>query len=288
LTADVVITGASGFLGRHLIAHYLAAGRSVVALTRDPARLSDVREVRVVVATDYATLPAAHTVIHLAAQRNMPTRRASSFLRANVELAERMARLARGAERFVYVSTALALLDGNSAYITSRVAGLSAVEHFGNVATVLPSIIYGPDHPRAPNRIATHIRRLLRRPFRIGIGGPQAPRNMVFVDDVVRAVANAESGRTMVTGENVTQDELERQVYLAAGRPPAPRIVLPRAAVLGATRVADALLRFERTSGWTSRVETLLAPWCFASSAAHTPFAEGVRRTVAAIEERTA
>jgi nucleoside-diphosphate-sugar epimerase len=283
LSASLVITGASGFLGRHLIARFLGEGRDVVALTRDAARLDDLSHPRLrVIATDYGADLARivgkdDTILHLAAQRNMPTRHAASFRWPNVELPGILARL--GPERFVYVSTALATAAGpRSAYLASRVEGLARMN---GVTTVLPSIIFGPDHPRAPNRIARHIRALLRRPFRIGIAGEQAPRNMIFVDDVVNAIARMESG--LVTGENVTQDELERQVYAAAGRKPAPRIVIPRGALQMAARTLDAVLRFESASGWCSRVETLLAPWCFPPSNAYTPFAEGVRRTVEAI-----
>jgi len=278
----VIVTGASGFLGRHLIAHELAAGREVIAMTRDAKRLDDLRHPRLRVVEGTIPAESAETVVHLAAQRNMPTRSAASFHAANVELARNVARAAKG--RFVYVSTALALAshDVPSAYIASRKEALDAVG--SDAAIILPSIIFGPDHPRAPNRITRHMRGLLRRPLRIGIGGKQEPRNMVYVDDVVRAIAHAPVGRTLVAGENVTQERLESEVYAAAGRKPATRIVLPRFAALAATKTIDTILGYDRASGWTSRAETLLAPWIFEPSRDATPFAEGVRRTVAALQ----
>lgn len=279
---SVIVTGASGFLGRHLIAHELGAGREVIAMTRDAKRLDDLRHPRLRVVEGTIPAESAETVIHLAAQRNMPTRNAASFHAPNVELARNVARAAKG--RFVYVSTALALAgnDVPSAYIATRKEALDAVG--SDAAIVLPSIIFGPDHPRAQNRITSHIRGLLRGPIRIGLGGKQEPRNMVYVHDVVRAILQAPIGRTLVSGENVTQERLERETYAAAGRRPAPRVVLPRFAALAAAKTIDAILGYDRTSGWTSRLETLLAPWCFEASKDATPFAEGVRRTVAALQ----
>jgi nucleoside-diphosphate-sugar epimerase len=325
-TGTVVITGASGFLGRHAIAHFLAAGRDVVALTRQPASLDDLQHPRLrVAATDYGASVARElsrgcSLIHLAAQRSMPTGRTERFIDANVRMPEALARqaLAQGVRRFVLVSTALvlgpseapldatgALAGWQSTYVRTRVEGLLAVERVAEgslpLVTLLPPIIYGADHTRARNRITNHMRRTLRAPFRVAIGGPSSKRNLVHVDDVTRSLARAEaaqapSGRHIVSGDNVTQDELESAVRTAAGMPPAPRIALPRAAALSAARIADALLRIDPAGGWTSRLETLLAPWCLRPYAlpffgegaepVATPFAVGIQRTVEALRQR--
>jgi len=320
LTAPVVITGASGFLGRHLITHFLAAGRTVVALTRQPASLDDLTHPQLrVAASDYGPSVALHlssgcSLIHLAAQRNAPKRRAEQFTQANVFLPESLARhaLDKGVRRFIHVSTALvlgpspvpldatdALVEGGSAYVRTRVAGLLAVERVAAeglpLVTLLPPIIYGPDFARARNRITDHLRRVLRAPLRIAIGTNAPRRNLVFVDDVTQAIARAErareaTGRHLLSGDNVTQNELEMAARAAIDASIPPRIVIPSAAAIAAGRVADALLRFDRSSGWTARMQTLLAPWCLRPYAlpafddgvepAATPFALGIRRTV--------
>lgn len=313
-----MITGASGFLGRHLLSRFLGEGRDVIALTRDTARLDDVEHPRLrVIGTDYgpslsAHLPASCSVIHLAARRNVPVRRPGALSAANVGLATTVARcvLERGARRLVNVSSAMALgssakpLDASdplagcsaSAYVRSRVEGLLAVERVAaeglSLVTLLPAIVYGPDHPRAPNRIASHIRRVLAMPFRIGIGGPQERRNLVYAGDVVACIVQAEqmeppAGRHLVSGENVTQDELETEARAAAGLHHGIRLAVPRVAASVATRTLDAVLRFDERSGWSERLRTLLSPWCFRPGmnmgGAATPFAEGVRQTVEAL-----
>lgn len=325
MKGTVVITGASGFLGRHAIAHFLEAGREVVALTRQPASLDDLAHPRLrVAATDYGDsvaheLPRGCSLIHLAAQRNMPTRRTEGFSEANVTMPETLARhaLAKSVRRFVLISTALvlgpsetpldatdALAGWTSSYIRSRVEGLLAIERVAEeglpLVTLLPPIIYGPDHPRARNRITNHIRRTLRAPFRVAIGSRSPRRNLVFVDDVTRSIARAEaadaaSGRHIVSGENVTHEELESTVRTAAGVSVTPRIVVPRVAALIGGRIADALMRMDPASGWTSRMQTLLAPWCLRPYALPsfgegaepmaTPFAVGIQRTVEALRE---
>lgn len=306
-----MITGASGFLGRHLLAHFLDAGREVIALTRNPLLLDDFAHPRLrVTGTSYGAslaneLPRGCAVIHLAAQRNMPSRRASAFTAANVALAEDVARaaLAKEVRRFVAISTSLVLgsseeeRDANAplddrvggAYVRSRVAGLVALERVEGLplVTVLPSIIYGPDHPRARNRMTNYMRQLLRTPVRVAIGGGGARRNLVYVDDVTRSIAAAEastlSGRQLVSGANVTQDGLERTVR----EQPGVRVIVPRVAALAAARTIDATLRIDASSGWASRMRTLLAPWCVAPyrtlDGTATPFDAGVRATIEAI-----
>lgn len=41
----VAVTGASGFIGRHVVAELLDRGPEVVVLTRDPSRLPDRKSV---------------------------------------------------------------------------------------------------------------------------------------------------------------------------------------------------------------------------------------------------
>jgi len=296
----VVITGASGFLGRHVTEAFARRGRPVVALTRDARRLEARDHVRVV-QTDYTTidLPRASTVVHLAAVRNTPGGKGSELQRVNVEVTERLAEAAveRQVRRFIHIGTALVLgssrvpLDetapltaSDDPYIRSKVAGVRALEAMEGLqlVTLLPSIIYGPDHPLARNRITSHMRRLRSQRWRIAVSGPSAPRNLVYVDDVVQAIERAEddpaSSRRVVAGENVMQEELELAVYAALGRRPAPRLVVPRVAVNAAARAADLFIRSEQ--GWLRRIEALRAPWCFRPSESHVSLAEGIARTI--------
>jgi nucleoside-diphosphate-sugar epimerase len=315
----VVISGASGFLGRHVVAAFLAEGRDVIALTRNAARLAAWPVGRPtgpqgtlrIVETDYAAieLPSAAAVVHLAAVRNRPGNAAREMTRVNVELTRSLAlaALRSRATRFVHVGTALVLgssrlpLEGtelamngiaaDDPYVVSKAAGIRTLEAIEGLplVTLLPSIVYGPDHPHARNRITNHLRRLLARPWRVAIGGAE-PRNLVYVDDVVRAIAEAVrdgngehegvgARRRLVTGENVTQAMLESALFAAAERSPTPRLVLPRVAVRTAAHILDTML-LRRGLGWSRRIETLLAPWCFAPSAAHTPLAAGIAATL--------
>jgi UDP-glucose 4-epimerase len=294
----VAVTGASGFLGRHLIARLTAAGRDVVALTREARRLEPGPRLRVV-QTDYRSIdfPQGATVVHLAAARNLP---GGNPLRINVPLARAVAGAAR--ERrvscFVLVATALALgsssipLDETAPlavsadpYIRSRIESVRELESMEGLplVTLFPSIIYGPDFPDARNRVTSHMRRLLTRPLRLAVGGATAPRNLVYVDDVIAAIERAEGERPgtrrVVAGEDVVQDEFERLVCSAAGRRAPRRVVLPRAVAAVGARAADALMR-RGEQGWTHRLETLLAPWCFRSSGPFTALVDGVARTV--------
>jgi UDP-glucose 4-epimerase len=296
----IVVTGASGFIARRLVTSLLANGRDVIALTRD-ARKIDPRPRLRIIETDYRALelPISSTVVHLASVRNAPGTRTSDLADVNVALTERIARAAaaKRATRFIHIGTALVLgssrtpLDdtaplasADDPYIGSKAAGIRVLEAIEGLplVTLLPAIVYGPDHPHARNRITTHMRRVLARPWRVAIGGASEPRNLVFVDDVVRAIVESENTpigtRRLVAGENATQDDLERAVFAAAGRKPTPRVTVPRAVVRAAARTADAILR--REQGWLRRVDTLLAPWCFLPGPSHTPLRDGVAATL--------
>jgi nucleoside-diphosphate-sugar epimerase len=300
----VVVTGASGFIGRPLVTALLGAGREVIALTRDARRIEQRPGLRVI-ETGYGTfdLPAGCTIVHLAAVRNAPGTRASDLAEANVALTGRLGRaaVAARAARFINIATALVLgssrtpLDETAPlaetgdpyadpYVASKIAGIRALEAIDGLplVTLLPAIVYGPDHPAARNRVTAHMRRVLARPWRVAVGGEAQPRNLVFVGDVVAAIRQAENApagtRRLVAGENATQDDLERAVFAAAGREPTPRVAVPRALVRGAGRIADTFLR--REQGWLRRIDTLLSPWCFQPGSPHTSLRDGVDATL--------
>lgn len=313
----VVIPGASGFLGRHLLAHFLAAGRDVVAMTRDRRRLDDVQHPRLrIEEVDYGgalDIPHGSTIIYCAALRNAPQASPSGFRRANVTEPENVARIAmdKDVRRFIHLGTTMVYGPSaiardesaemnmpNNPYAQSKYDGILALERLAAeglpLVTLLPSIIYGPDFPNARSRATSHMRRVLSRPVRVNLNAPA--RNLVFVDDVVRAIASAEErgttgARYILAGDDVTPEEFERAVFTAAGRPPTPRILIPaRIAKFGA-RAIDALLGYDAGSGWSTRVRTMFEPWCFRSDRAISdldfkpaPLAEGVRRTVTTLK----
>ena len=311
----VVITGASGFLGRHLLAHYLGEERDVIALTRDRRHLEDVKHPRLrVEEVDYGgavDIPPSSTVIYCAALRNAPRASASGFTRANVTEPENIARVAmrNQVRRFIHLGTTMvygpsdipldetAPMMPDNPYAQSKRDGILALERLAAdglpLVTLLPSIIYGTDFPNARSRSTSHMRRVLAKPFRINVNAPA--RNLVFVDDVVRAIARAESdgqpgARYVIAGEDTTPEHFERAVFAAADRRPTPKILVPRVVAMVAAGAIDAILGYDVGSGWRARVRTMFAPWCFRSGRAiqdldhkATPLAEGVRRTVATL-----
>ncbi|HXT20118.1 MAG TPA: NAD-dependent epimerase/dehydratase family protein, partial [Thermoanaerobaculia bacterium] len=86
-----LVTGAAGFLGRHLIAGLVAAGTPTVALCREPAALAALAQPLLSVAPadvrDAAAcarlLDGIDTVFHLAAVRNLSGARPEEMVEVN-------------------------------------------------------------------------------------------------------------------------------------------------------------------------------------------------------------
>jgi nucleoside-diphosphate-sugar epimerase len=117
LAEEVLVTGASGFLGRPLVAALAGAGRSVTCLSRrqvpppGAAQRGSVRWVQGDVRhpeSYQAHLRAGMTVYHLAGLRAGAGRRAGDFDAVNVTASSELARrcLDRGIRRFVLMTTA--------------------------------------------------------------------------------------------------------------------------------------------------------------------------------------
>jgi len=296
-----LVTGAAGFLGRHLIAGLVAAGTPTVALCRQPAAFgalahpllqvapADVRDA----AACARLLDGVDTVFHLAAVRNLPGARPEEMVEVNETATLRLARQAAdaGVRRFVAVGTAqvygaspvpldesaaLVAADERSLYAATKARAMLALRELvaagAPVVTISPTIVYGPDHPdhrSRPNRVTEHVRRLLRRSFDIVPGGGEAPRDLVHVGDVVTALLAAArepaavGEELLVTGEPVSYRGLARLVAASAGRRTPVVLSLPLPIARAAAGLVDSVRGFDRRCGWASAVETLVRPWSF-------------------------
>lgn len=298
----VLVTGASGFLGRPLVRALLDAGREVVALSREPAALavpSDPGDVRApalrIVHGDLRDpasyspwLTAGASVFHLAAVRNHPRVRAREMeeinVRATVELARRS--LEAGVGRFVHVSTLLVHGPSGSpsvknvplgTYAESKALAVREIRRLAAeglpAVTVCPAIVFGPDHPSHPNRITSEIRRLLRqRVIRVVAGGRQA-RNLVYVDDVIRGLLAAERRGTVgeeyrLGGEEIAPRDFGRLVLSLAGLRPVATLSLPAGPALAMARIADRWRKSDTGNGYTVAVRVLLNEWRLSSERA--------------------
>jgi lipopolysaccharide/colanic/teichoic acid biosynthesis glycosyltransferase len=109
----IVVTGASGFIGRPLVPRLEQAGNEVVVLGRDPARLKALFPH--LAAASYEDpepiMAGADMVLHLAVRNNDQDGTPEDFTRDNVDLTLRLLEAARatGVRRFVAISSVQAL-----------------------------------------------------------------------------------------------------------------------------------------------------------------------------------
>ena len=250
----VLVTGAGGFIGCHLVRDQLARGRSVVATDIDLGRLdalrldgdlqchqADIRD------TDAMRrlLAGSDTVFHLAAAHLDVLKDEAYFDDVNVRATGELVRLAgeAGVRRVVHCSTVglygpLATLPADEdtvprpdiAYERSKLAGEQAVREAAEasgVSTVIlrPAWVYGPLCPRTLKLIRTIAR---RRFFFVGDGANR--RHPIYITDMVDAFeraaeADLPSGETIIAAgpDTVTVRELVELIIEELGmdyRPP--------------------------------------------------------------------
>ncbi|HFC04956.1 MAG TPA: NAD-dependent epimerase/dehydratase family protein, partial [Rhizobiales bacterium] len=150
----VAVTGATGFVGGHLLASLRATGRPVRVLVRDPAKFDNIDTNTEVVTGDLddraalARLVAGcGAVIHCAGAIAALDRQ--GFLAVNQTGAANVAKAAveAGVKRFVLVSSLAAREAHLSDYAASKKAGEEMVKDIvaaENLAIVRPPAVYGP------------------------------------------------------------------------------------------------------------------------------------------------
>jgi nucleoside-diphosphate-sugar epimerase len=203
----VAMTGASGFIGKVLLAQLLSAGWKVRVLTREPQKWSvsasvDIFAGDLVETRDWSGfLLGVDVVINAAAEIRQP----ELMMAVNVQGPERLlhAALVAGVRRWVQLSSVGAygpIFEGcvdeltperpvgpyeNSKTIFDRLLCEEAKQSQLQVCIVRPSNVYGPG---MVNQSLFQMMNMIRRGWFAYIGPPGASANYVHVNDVVNAL----------------------------------------------------------------------------------------------------
>ena len=227
----ILVTGASGFIGRHLISTLIARGEQVVAVSRyQPAPAVNI-EWKLAPELDGHTdwmplLSGCDAVVHLAgvAHRRVTDRNeyAVELQRVNVDATARLyaAACECGISRFVFVSSLAAVTSRSigavnagtppcptNLYGQSKLAAEEALagleKHGGIPLTVLrPPVIYGAGNPGNMERIFRLIRSGLPLPF----GSLRNRRSFLYVGNLCDVIHRCLVAPAPVTGPYLLSD----------------------------------------------------------------------------------
>ncbi len=232
----VVVTGAGGFVGRALVAHFAGTGRPVRAIVRKPSP-EPVPRLPATAATDLATISDAEldaivvgaaAVVHLAGRAHVQDETASdpvaAYTAANVTATARLARAAVRAsvQRFVFASTAKVNGETSSAsrpfrpddppdprddYARSKLdaerelAAICAGTPTAPIALRLP-LVYGPGVKGNFGRLLDEVASARLLP----LGGIRNRRSLLYVGNLVEAIDAALDAPSPPSGTHFVAD----------------------------------------------------------------------------------
>jgi NAD+-dependent farnesol dehydrogenase len=307
----VLITGATGYLGRALVCAFQASGHSTVAFSRHasgsgvPGETVD-GDVRDASALAHAAR-GCDALCHSAALVSVWRRRREDFDETNVGGLRNALDAARtaGIGRVIYTSSFLALPpSGASApgrwndyqrtkVLADELASL-AVADGAPVIRVYPGVIYGPGALTEGNLIGTMVSDHLRGKLP-GIVGADCVWSYAWLDDVARGhVAALErgqpGGRYRLGGENHPQMRVFELVRELTGRALPRRLPAWMAVAVGAIEESRARLTGRPPLLTAGTVKILTQDWTMDSGVAVdelgysvTPLEDGVARVVAQV-----
>ena len=247
--AAVFLTGASGFLGRHVSARLRERGHVVTALTRrmnaaDPAGpAADLTRP----ASYEAALAGVDTVVHLAAVTGKAA--PAEYARVNVDGTRGLADAARraGVTRFLFCSSiAVAFPDtSHYPYAESKAAGERIVAASGlRFATIRPTIIGGPGSP-----VIAKLASLAALPIIPAFGGGTARVQPILVDDLASLMvdlvdADRFSGEVLELGgrDVLSLRDLLGRLHSARRQTPPRFLPVPMGLILAPLRLIEPLL----------------------------------------------
>ena len=272
----VLVTGASGFIGRPLTATLAAAGYTVRATVRDRGAQDFATGVELALQPDLAApvvwaalVAGMDAVVHLAGIAhvggNVP---AATYDRVNHLATAELVRAAAaaGIRRFVFMSSTRAQAGAASpkplieaaeprptdAYGRSKLAAEAAVRAAGMPYTILrPALVYGP-HPKG--NVAA-LMRLAALPIPLPFGAFANRRSLLALDNLIAAVRfaledpRATNETFLVADPNaISVAELVALLRIGAGRKPWLASV-PPALLSAPSKLVGKREMFERLAG---------------------------------------
>lgn len=248
----VLVTGASGFVGRAVASAHFARGDAVTAVSRSAAPVPEgVERVQADFSVDprlNGSLRGCDVVVHAAARvhvmRDTAADPLAEFRRANVAATEALAEAAAstGVRRFVFLSS-IKVLGENSPSGNPLVASLQPrpIDPYGvskleaeealrgvaertglEVVIIRPVLVYGPG-------VKGNFRAMLqwlRRGIPLPLGGVRNRRSLVALDNLVDLILTSAShpaapDATLLVsdGDDLSTPELLRRAGVALGRP---------------------------------------------------------------------
>jgi nucleoside-diphosphate-sugar epimerase len=285
---SVLVTGASGFIGRHLVPRLIARGRRVSGLVRAASRSDELRAAGVQVligdVTDRAAIERAlersqaGLVFHLAGL--LKALRTDDFGRVNTGGVEAVATACanRADPPVLVVVSSLAAagpsaagrprVEGDSptpvsAYGRSKLAGERAAAEYAvgvPISIVRPPIVFGP----GDRGVLEMFRPIARRGIHVVPGRGDFRFSLIHVADLVEGLLLvAEKGERLRPGgapgqglyflaaeDTPTYAELGTALASALGRQRAAVVRLPRPLMRLVGLCGDALGRIRRRPGW--------------------------------------
>lgn len=193
MTCTVAVTGATGFIGQHIVSHLLAQGFSVRALTRKtgntpghhltwiPGALDDQHSLSELVC-------GAEHVVHCAGQ--VRGHNEKTFIDCNITGSLKLMQAARESgccQRFLFISSLAARHPELSWYAHSKYqAEQQLLAAAGEIALGIfrPTAVYGPGDKELKPVFNWLLRGLLPR-----LGAPEAKLSFLHVSDLARAVS---------------------------------------------------------------------------------------------------
>ena len=261
----VAVTGAGGFLGRHLVQAAQGEGARVLGVVREPRASGQVSMSSVF--ADPSLLDGTDVLIHAAAIRHRHDATPSAYQASNVDLVDALLRAAAGrVGRFVHVSSVgvygfpakLPITESSpfhprTLYSQTKIEAeklvTSLAKKLGLPFTIVrPTIIYGPGDT---NGMLDKLAAMLRARRYLLVGDGENTLHHTYVGDVVRGIftlaasKQAENEHFIVAGpETITLKRLSQLVARLVGTR-VPSVRVPLALARGVAACFD-VARYQR------------------------------------------
>jgi len=275
MTGRVLVTGATGFIGKKLVAALAKQGFAVRAAARDPDAIIAASEVERVVMPELAALSdwsalldGVSHVVHLAGIAHAPGVLPDDvYTRINAEAVGELTAQAKGkVERFIFMSSVRAqaglaadhaltekdLPQPTDAYGRAKLEAERLVEKSGVPYTVLrPAVVYGKGVKGNIASLAT----IAKTPMPLPFGALDNKRSLLAIDNLVTAVAHvleteAAKNETFLVADEapITVADLVGAMREGLGKPP-HLVKVPSAAVKRLLKSFGREADWERVSG---------------------------------------